>query len=85
MDDRMQNQTSNDFREAAGKAVDSAKKQASQAVDTAKHQAAHAVDVAQDAAMSTIGDLESQIRKNPTQSALIAAGIGLVVGMLLAR
>jgi len=29
--------------------------------------------------------LETRIRRNPTQATLIAAGIGLVVGLILAR
>ena len=29
--------------------------------------------------------LENRIRRNPTQATLIAAGIGLVVGLMLAR
>jgi ElaB/YqjD/DUF883 family membrane-anchored ribosome-binding protein len=53
--------------------------------DTAKTQAAKAVDTAQTAALDTVGDLEKRIRDNPTQSALVAAGIGLVLGILLSR
>ncbi len=53
--------------------------------DTAKAQAAKAVDTAQTAAIDTVGDLEKRIRDNPTQSALVAAGIGLVLGILLSR
>ena len=32
-----------------------------------------------------IGEFESAIRRNPTQSALIAVGIGFVVGLILTR
>ncbi len=39
----------------------------------------------QDAAMGKVGDLEDTIRRKPAQSALIAAGIGLVVGLILSR
>lgn len=39
----------------------------------------------QDKAMEKIGDLEGVIRRNPSQSALIAAGLGLLVGLILVR
>jgi ElaB/YqjD/DUF883 family membrane-anchored ribosome-binding protein len=39
----------------------------------------------QDKAMEKVGDLEALIRRNPSQSALIAAGVGFVVGLILAR
>lgn len=32
-----------------------------------------------------LGDLESTIRRNPTQSAMIAVGIGFLVGLVLTR
>jgi len=35
--------------------------------------------------MKKIGDLEGAIRRNPSQAALIAAGIGLLVGLVLVR
>jgi len=40
---------------------------------------------AQDAAQQRLGDVEQAIRRNPTQSALLAAGIGFVVGLILTR
>lgn len=43
------------------------------------------VEDMQDMAKEKVGDLESAIRRNPSQSALIAAGIGFVVGIVLAR
>ncbi len=51
----------------------------------AKEQASRAMDTAQTAAMDTVSDLEKRIRANPTQSALVAAGIGLMLGMILSR
>jgi ElaB/YqjD/DUF883 family membrane-anchored ribosome-binding protein len=39
----------------------------------------------QDKAMEKVGDLEATIRRNPTQSALIAAGVGFVLGLILSR
>jgi ElaB/YqjD/DUF883 family membrane-anchored ribosome-binding protein len=39
----------------------------------------------QDKAMEKLGEVEAAIRRNPTQAALIAAGIGFVVGLILSR
>ncbi len=44
-----------------------------------------AVGDAQAAAEQKLGDLESVIRKNPTQSAMIAAGVGFLFGLILSR
>jgi ElaB/YqjD/DUF883 family membrane-anchored ribosome-binding protein len=40
---------------------------------------------AQKQAEQKLGDIESAVRRNPVQSALIAAGLGLVVGLILTR
>jgi ElaB/YqjD/DUF883 family membrane-anchored ribosome-binding protein len=40
---------------------------------------------AQQQVQQTIGDMESRVRKNPIQAALIAAGVGLLVGLVLSR
>lgn len=37
------------------------------------------------AAERQIGEVEGAIRKNPTQAALIAAGAGFVLGLLISR
>lgn len=39
----------------------------------------------QDAAVKGAGQVEASIRRNPTQAALIAAGAGFLVGLLIAR
>jgi ElaB/YqjD/DUF883 family membrane-anchored ribosome-binding protein len=39
----------------------------------------------QDKAIRKLGDVEAAIRRNPSQAAMIAAGIGFVVGLILAR
>ncbi len=44
-----------------------------------------AVSNAQDQMKQKIGDIETSIRKNPTQAALVAAGLGFVVGLVLTR
>lgn len=51
----------------------------------AAEQLGTSVEDVQDKAKETVGDIESAIRRNPSQSALIAAGIGFVVGLILAR
>ena len=35
--------------------------------------------------MEKLGDVEAAIRRNPSQAAMIAAGIGFVVGLILSR
>jgi ElaB/YqjD/DUF883 family membrane-anchored ribosome-binding protein len=44
-----------------------------------------AAEQAQHTAQEQLGGLEAAVRKSPVQSALIAAGIGLVVGLLVTR
>lgn len=44
-----------------------------------------AVEGAQDQAKQRLGDIEKSIRKNPTQAALIAAGVGFLVGLVVTR
>ncbi len=36
-------------------------------------------------AASTVTDVELAIRKNPTQAAVIAAGVGFLIGLMLTR
>jgi len=40
---------------------------------------------AQDQAQMRLSQLESSIRQKPTQAALIAAGVGFLVGLVIAR
>ncbi len=51
----------------------------------ATEQMGSAVGNAQDQVKQSLGDIESSIRKNPTQAALIAAGVGFLVGLVLTR
>jgi ElaB/YqjD/DUF883 family membrane-anchored ribosome-binding protein len=44
-----------------------------------------ATEQVQDKAKETLGDVEAAIRRNPTQGALIAAGVGFVVGLIITR
>ena len=40
---------------------------------------------AQAMAEEKLGDIETAIRQNPTQSALIAVGVGFLIGLVLTR
>ena len=51
----------------------------------AAEQIGTSVEDVQDKAMEKVGDVEASIRRNPTQSALIAAGVGFVLGLILSR
>jgi ElaB/YqjD/DUF883 family membrane-anchored ribosome-binding protein len=44
-----------------------------------------AVNSAKEAAEKNIGQIEAAIRQNPTQAALVAAGVGFLVGLVLTR
>jgi ElaB/YqjD/DUF883 family membrane-anchored ribosome-binding protein len=56
-----------------------------QKADEAVQYASQTYHDAKDVAQQKIGDLESQIRDKPVQAALIAFGVGFVVGTLLSR
>lgn len=51
----------------------------------ATEQLGSSVEDLQDKAKEKVGDLESAIRRNPSQAALIAAGVGFVFGLILSR
>jgi ElaB/YqjD/DUF883 family membrane-anchored ribosome-binding protein len=51
----------------------------------AAEQIGSSVEDVQDKAMEKLGDVEAAIRRNPSQAAAIAAGIGFVVGLILSR
>lgn len=44
-----------------------------------------AVSSAKETAEKNLGQLESSIRRNPTQAALVAAGVGFLVGLIFTR
>jgi ElaB/YqjD/DUF883 family membrane-anchored ribosome-binding protein len=66
------------LREDIASLADSVKRLAAEQIGTS-------VEDVQDKAKEKVGELEAAIRRNPSQSALIAAGIGLVVGLILTR
>lgn len=51
----------------------------------ASEKVATAAGDAQAMAKEKLGDFESAIRQNPTQSALIAVGVGFLIGLVLTR
>jgi ElaB/YqjD/DUF883 family membrane-anchored ribosome-binding protein len=51
----------------------------------AAEQLGSSVEDVQDKAMEKLGDVEAAIRRNPSQAAMIAAGVGFVVGLILTR
>ncbi len=51
----------------------------------ASDQFGDAAGAVQDQASAKVNDLEAAIRRNPTQAAAIAAGLGFVVGLILRR
>ena len=51
----------------------------------AAEQLGSSVEDVQDKAMEKLGDVEPAIRRNPSQAAMVAAGIGFVVGLILSR
>lgn len=51
----------------------------------AAEQIGSSVEDVQDKAKEKISEIEASIRRNPSQAAMIAAGIGFVFGIILAR
>lgn len=51
----------------------------------AAEQLGSSVEDLQGMAKEKVGDVESAIRRNPSQAALIAAGVGFVFGLILSR
>lgn len=51
----------------------------------AAEQLGSSVEDVQDKAKEKISDVEAAIRRNPSQAALIAAGVGFVFGLILSR
>jgi ElaB/YqjD/DUF883 family membrane-anchored ribosome-binding protein len=69
--------------------VDDLKSELSQLASTVQKLAAdqfgEAAEAAQQQAANKVSDLEVAIRKNPTQAAAVAAGIGFLIGLVLTR
>jgi ElaB/YqjD/DUF883 family membrane-anchored ribosome-binding protein len=89
---RAGDQTTSDARSAAdnvGDNVAALRQDIASLAESVKRLAAEqigsSVEDVQDKAKEKIGDLEASIRRNPSQAALIAAGMGFVVGLLLSR
>jgi ElaB/YqjD/DUF883 family membrane-anchored ribosome-binding protein len=66
------------LREDISSLAESVKRLAAEQIGTS-------VEDVQDKAKEKIGDVEAAIRRNPSQAALIAAGVGFVFGLILSR
>ena len=66
------------LRQDIASLADSVKRLAAEQVGTS-------VEDVQDKAKEKISDIEASIRRNPSQAAMIAAGIGFVFGLILSR
>ncbi len=81
--------TSQNTSRSAADSYDTIKADLSHLTDTVKKMATEqmgsAVGGAQDQVKQKLGDMESMIRKNPTQAALVAAGVGFLVGLVMSR
>lgn len=53
--------------------------------DVAKKAALEAAELSKEKASALVGEIEQFVRDKPVQSVLIAAGVGVVVGLLLRR
>lgn len=53
--------------------------------DVAKKAALEAAEMSKEKASALVGEIEQFVRDKPVQSVLIAAGVGVVVGLLLRR
>ncbi len=69
---------------ASSSIKDVANKYGQQASEAAQYASQTYHDV-KDVAQQNIGDIERQIRDKPMQAALIAAGVGFMLGALLTR
>jgi ElaB/YqjD/DUF883 family membrane-anchored ribosome-binding protein len=65
--------------------LDRVKDKAQDTADEALRQGRELASQAQDAAKDALTGIEARIRRNPIQSALVAAGAGFVLAMLARR
>ena len=76
-------------RSSAADSYDAIKGDIAQLTESVKklatEQMGSAVGDAQDQVKQKLGDIEQSIRKNPTQAAMVAAGIGFLVGLVMTR
>lgn len=70
-----------EFREGAGQAVDAAKEALSRTKDSVKQRVAKA----QEQAAGAMNSFKDHVSDNPLVSIGIAAGVGVIIGVLIAR
>ena len=51
----------------------------------ANEQFGNVAEKVQDKAAATVTELESAIRRNPSQAAIVAAGLGFLIGLIVTR
>ena len=73
------------FARDAKKAAKAAGRLGEEAWEEAQQLSADGMDAAADAAQAGIATLETQIKRNPVSSVLIALGVGFLVGILGSR
>jgi hypothetical protein len=78
------NQMETRIKDAAG-GITNAENQFGEKADEAAQYAAQAYHGAKRIAEENLGDVERQIRQRPVQAALLAAGFGLLIAMLITR
>ena len=69
----------------AGEKVQEVRAKAEQSVQAARERLAELKESAMDTTRELVSDGEEYVRKNPWQSVGIAAGVGLLVGLLIGR
>jgi ElaB/YqjD/DUF883 family membrane-anchored ribosome-binding protein len=69
----------------ASSAIKDAARQSGHLADEALDGVQHTYQNAKDAARRDFGEIERQIRENPVQTALIAIGVGFLIGRLATR
>ena len=69
----------------ASASADTLKGELNQLASSVQQLAADQIGALQHQASAKVNDLEAAIRRNPTQAAAIAAGIGFAIGLILRR
>ena len=77
----MTNETTRDYRSNTGYAGRAERSD----LDDIRGQVSDLSDTVQRKVRQNMGDVEQQIRDKPVQAALVAAGVGFLIGALLTR
>jgi len=85
MSENIGSQEASSAKETARKTYDAAREKAQQVMGQARERAGEYYQQGRDKASEYQGRVEEMVREQPMKSVLIAAGAGLVLGMLLRR